>query len=685
VPAALVRVAVLVAGYLGLSVVLWWHVWAGGHPSSTITCTCGDPAQTTWFLSWTAFALAHGHSPFFSTWIGHPGGVNLLANNSTVLIGTLVAPVTWLFGPVAAFNVAVTVVPVLDALGGFALARRFAGFGASAVGGALFGFSPWVIDSLPYGHLSTAFLLFPALSMLCLHELLVRQQGSPVRWGVALAATVVAEFFVSTEMLAAEALLAVAAVAVLVGYAAIAARTALRQHLRHAAVGIGVAAGLCLVVLAWPAWFAEAGPGHFAGAVWPFTAFFGNAWTGFFFVPANANQPSIYTSFGGYLGPLGPPQSYFGFPLLGVLAAGFIRWWRQRVVWFLTAMLLVSALLSLGESILPLGWYSTWWTPWQLFRSLPVLENIGPSRFAAFTYLFAGVLLAVVLDRTWRHAVAASHPEQGHDPRWGHMDAAGDPLVRTSEAGGPPAGALPASRPLDGANPPPDSIARRRRRRIGWAAVTVAGAVLAVVPLASTYSLVPYVTTAASQPSWFAHHARRLPAGSVLLVLPYPSGRLPQAMAWQAMDGMHYKLVGAYAKVPGPTGNVQYGGAPGSADDVLAHLTVNVGPLPAPTAENLALVRQLVLDQRVDAVVVTTATRDPQYAAGFLTAALGAAPQVSGGVWWWGDLPSSARRPPLELDPEALWNCYQPVALRPGDPMVVPNCVLAAARAGPPS
>ena len=38
------------AVYLVLAVVSWWHVWAGGHPDSTMTAGLGDPSSFVWFL-----------------------------------------------------------------------------------------------------------------------------------------------------------------------------------------------------------------------------------------------------------------------------------------------------------------------------------------------------------------------------------------------------------------------------------------------------------------------------------------------------------------------------------------------------------------------------------------------------------------------------------------------------------
>ena len=93
--------------YLVIAVVVWWHVWSS-HPSSVTTCACDDPSLFVWFLEWPAFALAHGHNPFYSTALFHPTGVNLLSNTGVLALGVPLAPVTWLFGPVATLNVAST-------------------------------------------------------------------------------------------------------------------------------------------------------------------------------------------------------------------------------------------------------------------------------------------------------------------------------------------------------------------------------------------------------------------------------------------------------------------------------------------------------------------------------------------------------------------------------------------------
>lgn len=147
------------AGYLALSVSLWWNVWST-HPTDVTTCACGDASLFIWFLEWPAYALAHGHNPFYSAALFHPSGINLLSNTSVLAVGILLAPVTWLFGPIATMNVASTLGPALSALAMFWLLRRFVSWTPAAfVGGLVFGFSPFVFVNVAGGHLMTTFLV----------------------------------------------------------------------------------------------------------------------------------------------------------------------------------------------------------------------------------------------------------------------------------------------------------------------------------------------------------------------------------------------------------------------------------------------------------------------------------------------------------------------------------------------
>ena len=108
--------------YFLLSVIVWWGLWS---TRGRTTCGCGDSSTFIWYLEWPAYAIAHGLNPLYSTALFHPSGVNLLSNTSVIAVGLPLAPITWIFGPVAAFNVALTLSPPLSALAMYALVRRW--------------------------------------------------------------------------------------------------------------------------------------------------------------------------------------------------------------------------------------------------------------------------------------------------------------------------------------------------------------------------------------------------------------------------------------------------------------------------------------------------------------------------------------------------------------------------------
>jgi hypothetical protein len=85
--------------YILLSVLIWWHVWSS-HPSSSTICGCGDSSASIWYTAWPAYAISHGLNPLYSSNLGYPSGVNLVF----APFGVVLAPLTWLFGPVAALN-----------------------------------------------------------------------------------------------------------------------------------------------------------------------------------------------------------------------------------------------------------------------------------------------------------------------------------------------------------------------------------------------------------------------------------------------------------------------------------------------------------------------------------------------------------------------------------------------------
>ena len=264
--------------YLVLALVLWSGVWLH-HPTSTSTCGCGDTSLLTWFMAWPAYALRHGDALLFSTRALHPYGVNLPANTSFLAISVPLTPVTWASGPVASLDLAATLAPVATALSARALLLRWTTWAPAAfLAGLFYGFSPFVIENLALQHVEFATLVVPPLLFWCLDELLVRQRGRAWAWGLALGGLCTLQFFLSSELLVVSALAAAIGTVLLLVAGLVRDPRAVATRVRHATAGLATAAATGPVLLAYPAWYAVAGPRPLPATVWPDIQYFGSAW-----------------------------------------------------------------------------------------------------------------------------------------------------------------------------------------------------------------------------------------------------------------------------------------------------------------------------------------------------------------------------------------------------------------------
>jgi dolichyl-phosphate beta-glucosyltransferase len=626
--------ALAVAGliYLALGFALWIHAWADGATTHTL-CGCGDPALFLWFFQWPATALAHAQNPFYSTALFHPGGINLLAQTSVEGISLPLVPVTWIWGPVASLNVASTLIPALTAFFAFVVIRRWVPWTPAAfVGGLLFGFSPFVLTSLEFAHLMTAALMLLPLILAVLDEILIRQRHS-ARWsGVALGVLLFGQFFLSSELLAVCAVLVVVCLVVVVVAARVLQPAELRRLAPHAAEGLAIGLGVGVVLLAWPVWFALEGPAHLSGLVWPNLSKIGGFRTSDFVA---ANFPSrsndLYLTLGGYEGAPLGSSAYLGWSFLAVLALGAAAFWRDRLMWFFGFLLVLCGVLSIQHR--PHGA----WVPSQLLEKLPVLENVIEQRFMAIGYLAAAILLALILFHV--HELV---------PDWR-----------------------------------------------GWLGSLVVTAV-ALVPMATTFvPRLPFAMRPVQLPRWYATVAPTLPPGRVLLSYPEPFSGIQVAMAWQAVNAMHYSQAGG----GGPQGQASRAGSAAPGFTVLSRLSfgITVAP-PTGTPAQYAAVRHALEVWRVTTVVVAPNLgapplqqgHDPTYAAAFMTAALGRLPTIQAGAWVWDNL-QVGRHASLHLSSGTLASCVGQAEGRSGRVVAnlrAPECVglhgLAASPASTP-
>ena len=627
--------------YLLVSIVLWWHVWSS-HPTTVTTCGCEDPSLSTWFLAWPAYAIAHGHNLFYSTSLFHPGGINLLSNTGMLAIGVPLAPITWVFGPVATLNVASTLGPALSALAMFWLLRRWVRWTPAAfVGGLVFGFSPIVFDNVAVAHLNLVFLFLLPLMVACLDELLLRQGRSPVKVGAVLGLLVTVQFFVATEMLAMAAVLAAAGIVLLVAYGALRHRGELAARAPHAGRGLLAAGAVALVLLAYPAWFALDGPAHLSGLVWPtITPGSGgihltNLWQ------IHYLGRETVRLFAGYQGPALPGLEYLGLGMVVVAAAGVVVWRRDRRLWFFGALGIVAVVLSLG--------LTSYWTPWRVLAHIPLVQNVVSSRFATFTSLCGAVVLAIVVDRThesirvWALRLdtrARSRHAHGRAGAWGRVVAAG---------------------------------------------VALAVAAVAIVPMATAEAgNIPLTTQAVTIPSWFTEIAPHLRTDQVVLTFPPPvTGG--SAMTWQAVDALHFVM----ATGAGPQSVPQRAGRERLGLGIITAASSLFSTLAPATPRNVDAVRRALAGWGVTLLAIPNPdTLMPRYsrvsstawALGLFTVVLHRVPQFRGDTWVWTDVTTLGRGHHFSISDAAFAACTTPQIYQSPSRLAVPNCVLRSSR-----
>jgi hypothetical protein len=390
--------------YLLAAVALTWRLWA--DPANRVQAHTGDIDQFVWFMRYSAAAVAHGRLPALTTTaMNAPYGVNMMRNTSFLLPGVLFAPVTLLAGPQASLTLVLTLGFAGSAASMFLVVRRWgASTSAAALGGALYGFSP----ALLHNGLSHYQVQFAVLPPLIIHVLLriITGRGGPVRNGVWLGLLVAAQLFTGEEMLIFTAVAGVVLAAVL---AASWPRLALRQS-RAALVGLATGAGVALLICGRALWV------QFHGAVAISVGAYQTSLSAFvipsgdllFHTRASAAAIAQSPAQGAYF-------AYLGWPLLIVLLAATIFFWRSPKVRVAGVTFVVLELLSLGSHVLVFHGIRipVHLLPWYWLQGLPLLKAALPFRLPILADGAAAAVLAFSLDqarsltphaKSWRNA-----------------------------------------------------------------------------------------------------------------------------------------------------------------------------------------------------------------------------------------------------------------------------------------
>jgi hypothetical protein len=387
--ARLTRPLGLLCGYLLVSVWLWRHLVP--H-FSTHASQYGlyDSGLFIWWLKWTPWAVLHGHDPLHSTYLNAPGGVSALWNTSVVALGVLFAPVTVLFGSVLSFNLACVLGPPLSAWTASMWLGRHARPVSAALGGLIFGFSPFVIGQSANHLMFTWLALLPIIIMLV--EDLLWRTPKPIWPQAPLLGLVIAiQLLISSEALLITAMGCV-------GLAALLAATNLRAAQRRIPVlapAAGVAVAVALVLCAWPLIEAFGGSNAIRGPVQPLGLYGGR-------LPMLIQAPPTLFFHTGH-GPTGHLSGaenglYIGWPLLLLLAAATL--FLRRKPGIVIGALAVIA--SVAFQMYGARWHFAGQSisaPLRLLQNhLPVIGSVIPGRFAIVMWLAIAWLVAVAID-----------------------------------------------------------------------------------------------------------------------------------------------------------------------------------------------------------------------------------------------------------------------------------------------
>lgn len=601
--------AIVLACYLAAAITVTARLWA--DPASRFVAGNSNDADLfAWFMRYAATAVSHGRVPaLLTTAMNAPRGVNLMWNTPVLLPAILLTPVTLLFGPQVSLTVMMTAGFAGSAATMYWVLRRWGiSTGAAALAGAVYGFSPALLQSA-IGHYSVQFAVLPPL-LIDAGLRLCAGSPAPVRDGIRLGLLATAQLFIAEELLFSTAL-----AGLLIAVLLAAGRPQLvLQRWRGVAAGLAAAAGVVLALAGAALWVQFTGPLTQHGS--PFTLdYYKSDLTGFivpsqyllFHTSASAAEAARFPGLAPeYLG-------YLGWPLIVVLAAAALVFWRHPVVRALAVVVALYELLSLGAHPLVGGTLHAGVTlPWHWFEGRPLIGEALPDRLSIIADGAAAALLALSADLARSRFAASARSSSWLLPlsparpaRLAGPEAPGGPgtVLMAGPAGPRP---VPASNGQHATTRGETATAHRRGRRPWLLLAVAAAAVLPLLPLP-----LPPANAAALPAGWSGAFASlRLAPDARVLVVPVTTSLLTVPLRWQADTSRPAHLIGGYFVGPGPGGQAYMEGTGVTATAQYLNQLWSGGPPPGGTPVSQPSAAQVTadLDYWQPAAIVAVAT-----------------------------------------------------------------------------
>ncbi|MGH2842392.1 MAG: hypothetical protein ACRDKL_02230, partial [Solirubrobacteraceae bacterium] len=374
--------------YLALALV--WDRQSLAHLGSVCPCGLpGDPAQYTWALVWFPHALFHGLSLLHTKAMWSPDGINLAGATAVPFLAFAAAPVTYIWGPIVAYNLITILAPVTAAGSVYLLCRHVSRSPwAALLAGAFFGFGTYEIAQLE-GHLHLFVIFCPPLAALTVIQFL-DGSISRRRFGIQLCVLLLVQFLISLEVFFTMSVLG--GVGLVLAWAF--ARRGLRRRLRAALLPLAAAYAVTAALMSW-----------YIVALASATAYAKN--TGLIFPTDLLSMitPMPYTWLGGtsfasvsarFVAHKGEDDLFVGLPMVLVLVGYLAARWRRRSARWLAALTLLMLLWILGTRLWVDG-HRTIWLPYALVARLPGFDQVLQGRVAVYFALICAVVLALWL------------------------------------------------------------------------------------------------------------------------------------------------------------------------------------------------------------------------------------------------------------------------------------------------
>ena len=366
------RELAVLAGFLAAGVAVTWPL--ATYITGRLPAT-RDVAVYVWDLWWVAHQVIHLQNPWSTTYMAAPVGLQLAYHTLVPLLGVVMIPVTLAFGPSAAYNLLLIVLPGLSGYAMYRAARLWLPTRAGAIAaGAFFGLSG-MLTYQDWYHINIAYgTLFLPVTL----EAAVRLRRKPtIGQGVILGVVLACCLLVNQESAVMALILAAL---VLVGWLA-------RSGSMQAAVTrlrAVVAAGAAFIVAGSPQLVAMLQQTRSAGTAsapgWlGYTTWVANVQDLFAPSPRLADDPGLAGLGHVYLWQTTLENlNTFGVVLSLLAVAGLIVSWRRRSAWLL-------ALLWLGGTALALG---------------PVLK-VGRHTYVPLAQSWGGLRVSALMPYTW--------------------------------------------------------------------------------------------------------------------------------------------------------------------------------------------------------------------------------------------------------------------------------------------